>query len=102
MIRDLNLIPPAPEKNAILELAMRCCVLGKDTLLLFSIRTEQSTRCGGIASRSQKSALRWCGLTDAEILLRANEYKAGNRLQRRLKSTREKEREIRRPKVDLH
>ena len=33
----------------ILELAMRSCVLGKDTLRFFSIGVKQSTRCDGPA-----------------------------------------------------
>ena len=32
----------------ITELAMRCCVLGKDTLRLFPIGAKQSSRCGGL------------------------------------------------------
>ena len=55
-----------PEKlltpGSILKLAIRHCVLGKDTLRLFPIVAEQSTRCGGqaderFAKRTQKKVL---------------------------------------------
>ena len=39
--------------GSIPELAMRRCVLGKDTLLLFRIAVQQSTRCGGPARRNR-------------------------------------------------
>ena len=62
--RDRKIVGPWFDSR----MAMRRCVLGKDTLLLFSIGAKQSTRYGGPAQTKdlqiepKKSALRWCGL----------------------------------------
>ena len=42
------------DPGSILELAMRRCVLRKDTLCLFLIGPKQSTRRGGPASRKTR------------------------------------------------
>ena len=45
------------DTGSILELEMRRCALVKDTLRLFPIGTEQSTRCGGETEPKKRSVL---------------------------------------------
>ena len=52
--------------GSILELAMRCCVLGKDTLCLFplgpsSLPVVEAQPYERPTNKTQKSALRWYG-----------------------------------------
>ena len=64
--------------GSILELAMRRCVIGKDTSLLFPNGAKQSPVVVAqpderLETRTQKRALCWCGKADAACLVHTNE-----------------------------
>ena len=64
--------------TAILELAMRRSVLGKNTLRLFPLRPSSlpvmvPSLTKDCKKKTKKSTLRWCGKTDAECLVHMNE-----------------------------